>query len=448
MKKLSPFIQWFVLLLAILLPFFIIRFFPKFHHSYDLRIFREWSEPWQEDWRSIYVNCETCNYPFVGTFLSGGVMSAFDYKNVARVINRFRYYLAVVDGLNVLALWFILTRLHVKNAPFWAGVIGLLPTSWIGSSVWGQIDGMGQSLILLFFILMIWFNAKPRGNGAHYLFFAASGLLLSLMLLTKQLIYFSIGAVGLILLAGMFLYPRPAKVTFISILTAGAAFLLPVMLIDSFLRLKPPYFSHLQYVLATGSQHGDIISSLGFNIWVFFTKDLLGSSHLPLQIGGITLQAVSPYSVGMFLFFAVNIALFFLFFRDLHKSAVTGSQNFNISQLLSALVYFSMVNLTFNLTLTGTHERYLYHFYPFILMACLGLMQRSRFFNKPLLTALFGGALFYSSFLYYYLAGVIRPQNFMMIRVGSAVHLGLFLLLLFVWIRNSNSQTLDATSQT
>lgn len=30
------------------------------------------------------------------------MMSTFDYKNVAQVVNRFRYYLAVVDGLNVL----------------------------------------------------------------------------------------------------------------------------------------------------------------------------------------------------------------------------------------------------------------------------------------------------------------------------------------------------------
>ncbi|HNA90594.1 MAG TPA: hypothetical protein PK989_14865, partial [Anaerolineales bacterium] len=164
MKNLISRIQWLILILAILLPFAVIRIFPKFHHSYDLRVFRTWAEAWQTDWRDIYINCETCNYPFVGTLLSGGVMSTIDYKNVARVINRFRYYLAVIDAVNVLALWFILTRLQVRNAPLWAGVIGLLPSSWVSSSVWGQIDGIGQLLILLFFILLIWFNAKGRAG--------------------------------------------------------------------------------------------------------------------------------------------------------------------------------------------------------------------------------------------------------------------------------------------
>lgn len=447
MKKTSLFIQWFVLLLAILLPFLLIRFFPKFHHAYDLRVFRTWAEVWQTDWRSVYVNCETCNYPFVGTLLSGGVMSTIDFKNVARVVNRFRYYLAVVDGINVLAVWFILTKLQVKNAPLWAGVIGLLPSSWIGSSVWGQIDGMGQFLILAFFILSIWFNSKPRKDPEYYLFLSVAGVLLAFMLLTKQLIYFSMAGLGLILLANIVVYSRRPRLITLSVLIVLLFLIAPVILIDSVMQIKAPYLSHLHYVLATGSQHGDIVSSLGFNIWVFFTDDLLGSSHLPLQLGAFTLNAVSPYAAGLFLFFAVNIALLVLFMRDLRRNAVNDSRSFNTAQLLAALVYFSMVNLAFNLTLTGTHERYLFHFYPFVLMACLGWMERSRIFNRPLLIALFGGAAFYSVFLYNYLAGAIRPQNFLVIRVGSAVHLGLFILLLFVWIRNSTSQTLDSTPQ-
>ncbi len=445
MKKLSPFIQWFILLLAILLPFIIIRFFPKFHHSYDLRIFREWSEPWQEDWRSIYINCESCNYPIVGTFLSGGMMSMFDYKNVARVINRFRYYLAVVDGLNVLALWFILTRLQVKNAPLWAGVIGLLPTSWIGSSVWGQIDGMGQFLILLFFCLMIVFNAKPRPAWQAYLYFPVAAFLLMLMLLTKQLIYFSMGALGLILLVNVIRLSRSFQAFLLYAVPTAAAFLLPVILVDSALHLKPPYVSHFQYILATGSQHGDTISSLGFNIWVFFTKDLLGSSRLPLQVGSISLAPISPYSAGLTLFVALNIMLFIIFLRDLRRQNSSGIQTLNTGHMISALFYFSLVNLTFNLTLTGTHERYLYHFYPFILMACLGWLGSSRFINRTLLISLFAGALFYGAYLFFYLYGMLRPTNQPMIQLAAVVHLSLYIYLLYSWIRNSTSQSLGIT---
>lgn len=445
MRKITPILQWSLLILAILLPFLVIRFFPKFHHSYDLRIFREWSVPWQEDWRSIYVNCESCNYPFLGTFLSGGVMSAFDYKNVARVINRFRYYLAIVDGLNVLALWFILTRLHVKNSPLWAGVIGLLPTSWIGSSVWGQIDGMGQFLILLFFALFIGFNAKPRPTWQAYLYFPLGAFLLALMLLTKQLVYFSMGALWLILLVSIIRLSRSFQSFMMFALPAAAGFLFPIFFVDAALQLKPPYVSHLQYILATGSQHGDTISSLGFNIWVFFTNDLLGSSRLPLQIGSFSLALISPYFAGLTLFVFLNIVLFILFLRDLRRQDNAGMQTFNIGQVISTLFYFSLVNLTFNLTLTGTHERYLYHFYPFILMACLGLMGRSHFINRPLLISLFAGALFYGAYLFLYLSGMIRPTDQLIIQAAAVVHLSLYIYLLYSWIRNSTSQFSDLT---
>lgn len=372
-------------------------------------------------------------------------MSAFDYKNVARVINRFRYYLAIVDGLNVLALWFILTRLHVKNSPLWAGVIGLLPTSWIGSSVWGQIDGMGQFLILLFFALFIGFNAKPRPTWQAYLYFPLGAFLLALMLLTKQLVYFSMGALGLILLVSIIRLSRSFQSFMMFALPAAAGFLFPIFFVDAALQLKPPYVSHLQYILATGSQHGDTISSLGFNIWVFFTNDLLGSSRLPLQIGSFSLALISPYFAGLTLFVFLNIVLFILFLRDLRRQDNAGMQTFNIGQVISTLFYFSLVNLTFNLTLTGTHERYLYHFYPFILMACLGLLGRSHFINRPLLISLFAGALFYGVYLFLCLSGVTRPTDQLIIQAAAVVHLSLYIYLLYSWIRNSTSQFSDLT---
>jgi hypothetical protein len=440
-KKISPFIQWFVLLLAILLPFLVIRFYPKFHHSYDLRLFREGAEPWQEDWHSVYINCETCAYPFMGTFLSSGVMSMIDYKSVARVINRFRYYLAIVDGLNLLVLCFIMTGLQIKNAPLWAGLIGLLPTSWIGSSVWGQIDGIGQFLILLFFVLVIWFNSKTRGIGSYYAFLVGAGLLLSLMLLTKQLIYFSMGALGSILLVIIFWRSQKPMQIILSTLAAGMAFILPVILVDANLKLDPPYFSHLHFLVSDRTQQWDIISSLGFNIWVFFFKDLLASARAPLIFG-----MLSPNGLGVILFLALTFFLFLMLVRDIRRQARAEQYGFERGQIISCLIYFSLVNLSFNLTLTGTHERYLYHFYPFILMACLALIQYSHFFNRTLLASLFAGALFYSGYLYLYLSGWIDTADRGVIQVAALVHLSLYVYLLYSWIRNSTSQDSALTS--
>lgn len=365
-------------------------------------------------------------------------MSTIDFDSTARINNRFRYYLAIVDGINVLAICFILTRLQVKRAPLWAGVIGLLPTSWIGSSIWGQIDGIGQLFILLFFILLIFLNTKPTAIK-RYLILVATGLLLALMLLTKQLIYFSMGALGFILLVNLLRDSHSQKDFIRSMLTVLLACIVPLLFIDANLQMPAPYISHIQYILATGSQHGDIISSLGFNIWVFFSNNLLGSSHLPLQIGSLSLAPLSPYAAGLSLFFILNAALLFLFLRDLRRHTTSDQVGFTTDQLISALIYFSLVNLGFNLTLTGAHERYLYHFYPFIIMACLAWLARAD--KRILLFALFAGSLFYGAFLYGYLTLMIRPLNLTAIQLGTLIHLLLFVFILYSWNRNSNSQT-------
>ena len=439
MKKILPTIQWLIFVCAILLPFLVIRFFPEFHHPPDLRAFRTWGEAWKMDWHTVYINCKTCNYPFLGTLFSGGVMSTINYENVARTINRFRYYLAIVDGLNIFVFYFILTRLQVRSAPLWAGVLGLLPSSWVSSSVWGQIDGIGQLLILLFFAVFISFNAKPRHVWQAYLYFFVNGFLLSLMLLTKQLIYFSMGALGLILLVNIVRLSRNVSSFTSYALTSATAFLLPAIVVDLNLKLKSPYVSHLQYVLATGSKHGDKIASLGFNIWVFYTKDLLGSSHIPLQIGDLSLAPLTPFSAGYILFGILIFALFSLFIINIRRQN-TETETFNTQQIVTAFIFFSFINLAFNLTLTGTHERYLYYFYPFIIIACLALMPYSRFFNRITLTVLLSGALIYGIYLFAYLSGEVRVIDYLPIRIIATFHLGIFIYLIYSWFWNSISQ--------
>jgi len=440
MNKLTsfkPLTQWLILLSAILLPFLIIRTFPGFHHVYDLGVFRQWAEAWEMGWQSLYVNCETCNYPLLGSYVSGGWMASIDLKNVARVINRFRYYLAIVDGLNVLAIWFILTRLQIKNAPLWAGVIGLLPSSWIGSSVWGQIDGIGQFLILLFFVLLIIFNAGQRTVGTYFFFLAIAGVLLFLMLLTKQLIYFSMIGLGVILMTNIILYSRSLRNIALSILTVSIFVVFPLFAVDAVLQIKEPYISHLHYVLATGSQHGDIVSSLGLNIWSLFDLNILDSSHLPLRVGGFTLGSVSPYSAGIFLFLVFNASILALFVRDVCRQRTASLHGLNTQQLLSALMYFAMVNTTFNLTLTGTHERYLFHFFPFIIIVFLGWQKRS-----SLIVSLVG-ALLYGGYLYGYLGGFIHRESQSVVQSATIVHLLLFVYLFIFWVRNSTNYNVD-----
>lgn len=421
-------LQWLLVLLALLLPFFIIRSFPNFYHSSDMDDFWRWSQVWEEDWRSIYINCERCNYPFLGTMFSGGVMSWLDVETFARLANRFRYALALIDAFNILLIWLILQNLRVKNAPLWAGIIGMLPSSWLGSSVWGQIDGVGQFFILVFFLLLVWFNQPDRSMQQLYIFSALSGLLISFMLLTKQLIYFSAFALILIFFSNVLLFSRRFAVVFASVFIASVSIILPVLVADFYLDLKAPYFFHLQYILVTGSRHGEVISYIGFNVWTFFYNDLGESSRQFLP--GLP---VAPYHAGIILFLLVNAVLFFIFYRYVFKQ--------RNEFVLMALIYISLVNLSFNLMLTGTHERYLYHFYPFILMACLGYHKLGGFFNRFALAVLLTGSLIYGVFLFGYLSGHVRLTSLDVIRGMSVLHLSLFVYLIFVSVRQFNYRT-------
>lgn len=94
---------------------------------------------------------------------------------------------------------------------------------------------------------------------------------------------------------------------------------------------------------------------------------------------------------------------------------------------------------------TGTHERYLYYFYSFIIIACLALMPYSRFFNKITLTVLLSGALIYGVYLFVYLSGIVRVVDYLPIRIIATFHLGIFIYLLYLWIWNSIAQFSDTS---
>lgn len=394
------YLQWLVMIVGMLIPTIIIALFPKFFHTSDLDEFWRWAQSWSLGWKNIYINCDRCNYPFLGTFISGGVMSLMGVEKFKNIVMPFRYYLAVIDALNILAVYCILKKLKIRNAPLWAGVIGLLPSSWIGSSVWGQIDGVGQFFLLAMILLFIWFNLSGKINPVrYYVFIIAAGTLMSFMLLTKQLMMFSLLTMGLMTLVNIAFYSRKPADLALSIFVVFIAFAAPVLLVDLSVNLKEPFFSHLQYILATGSKHGDTISSFGFNIWTFLAPDPLGSSHVPviLKLGPISLFSVVPFVAGIYLFLLSNALLLFFYMKYFYKQFKNDRHFFNAENILLFLLHLALVNLSFNLFLTGTHERYLYYFYPFIIMACLGL------FDQKFIYVLLAGAAFYGLFLYGYL---------------------------------------------
>jgi hypothetical protein len=427
--KLKIYLPWLIMIAGILMPAIIVTLFPELFHASDLDDFRRWSQSWGANWQNIYVDCERCNYPFLGTMTSGGVMSWMGIKDFAQIVPVFRYYLAVIDGLNVVIAWFILMKLRIKHAPLWAGLIGLLPSSWFGSSTWGQIDGIGQLLIMLMLFVFVWFNlSSETGRPRYFVFIILIGLLMSLTILTKQLIMFSLLSLGFMAVMNVFLYSQKPKEIMLSLVILVFAFILPIVLIDLNLNLKAGYFSHLQYVLDTGSQHGDIISSFGFNVWTFLARSPSQSSHVPLNAQlsqGLSISIV-PFGTGIFLFLLVNALLFFLYMRYFYGQYKNGSHLFKSIDIFLLILHLALVNLSFNLLLTGTHERYLYHFYPFVIMAWSGL----DFLSRKLIYVLSAGAIFYAVVLYAYLTDLIDQFGQAPFAILFIFHTGVFLYLM------------------
>lgn len=380
-------------------PAFVILIYPTWFQPDDLDAFLGWSREWAKGAQNIYINCMYCNYPFLGMAFSAGAVDWLGIRDFDGMMGLFRYYLAFIDLLNVVVLYYLLKTLKVKDAAFWAGLVGLLPSSWIGASYWGQIDNVGQFFILAFFLAAAKLNEIPEPKSwRSYLLAFMLGFLLSCLAMTKQLVFFSMISLGSMAVANIMLVSRRWMSTFFALVVLAVSFAAPILLVDAGIRYDPRYLSHLHYILATGSSHGDTISSFGFNIWTFFTSNPFGNSHEPLPVFGVTLI---PYKAGITLFLAsilaLTIAAVYFHIREYKK----GNDGFTHKHLAFWLVHLALVNLSFNLVLTGTHERYLYHFYPFAIAAAL-FIQKMDGLNRFILL---GGAVFYGLFLYGYLTG-------------------------------------------
>lgn len=389
---------------GIMSPFLAILMYPKFFHPDDLDSFLQWSRLWSSGWRSIYISCPSCNYPFLGMFFSSGLINLLGLHNFDQMIGTFRYYLALVDLLNVVVIYFFLKKIRISSPMFWAGVVGLLPSSWVGTSYWGQIDNIGQSIILATFLWTASFNLTSTAGGIRpSLFAVVTGLLFAALVLTKQLVMFSMISLGLMIVVNFTLTSKKWMSLFFLLFLFVFSLFLPIIIIDQLIKIPSPYFSHLQYILMTGSSHGDVITSYGFNIWSLFVADPFASSHNPLTfaLGKFIQFDITPFETGIALFLLTNLFLFIFIVIYFRKRHITAHYSFNVDDIVFWLLHLGLVNLSFNLFLTGTHERYLYYFYPYAIIAFLGVS----FVKKRGIYILLAGAFFYGAFLFGYLTG-------------------------------------------
>jgi hypothetical protein len=393
-----------VLILGIIFSAVVVAAFPDFYHHSDVETMRIWALQWNHGWTEIYNTCTGCNYPILGIFASAGVFKLLAKAGVADAAWAFRFILAAVDGANVILVFLLFRELKIRNAALWAGIIGLLPSSWVGGAVWGQIDGVSQCFQLLVLLWIVWCNRT--GKVPFPLYLAVCSLGLAALLLVKQTNLFSVAALEFFLAVNIFTGRKR--------LPAAGYFLLQAVLLLIFLfawdlplGLEGGLFSHQQIVWGPRSNAGNFLAQNGINLWVLLDRPMLSSSAVPLFPRlpfGIS-PWITPFTVGVFLFLALVAVLSLSTARRTARKSAPGAPYADRERMLNFILYLAVVNLAFNVLLTGERIRYLYHFYPFAILACLGLMEFDRRFSPRLAAMLFLGAVAYGVFVLGILSG-------------------------------------------
>jgi len=424
------------LLAGVSLPFIVVREIPVYH-LFDYTVFSTWAECWSEYGAKIYLNCRA-NYPFVGIVATAGALSTLKTllgDGYPELIKSFHFYLAIFDALNFILVWLIARALKLKYALGISLLIAALPSTWAGGALWGQIDDVSQ-----FFLLasVLCFVKSTQSNSDrlswHSVAFCFFGIFASVMfILTKQLAVFSLPALlPLALLACLRLWTSGTK--FHGAMAAGLALLSGVIFfwfLDS--RLEVPSIYHgLSYLFVWISGGGpSVISANGFNIWMLLGRDMWSSPKEPfycLRSSGYQFCLTPSYSglmlYGIYLLAlsALNVALIFKLLQreGLHDQT-------RIRFMLAVLImYIAQANLGLNVFLVGTHERYLYHCFPFLILAAFYFSEYTDLVSWRSIVLFVTAAILYGAFVFMVL---IDTPLIRLLRVHE-ITAALFLLLL------------------
>lgn len=415
---------------AILISLVMVVLLPGMYFHKDLEVFWKWSQIWRENWRNIYSACPDCNYPILGMFGSAGMLGLFSPAGFDGAVFAYRLFLGILDGLNVLLIYWILKRLAVARPAYLAGIIGLSVSSWAGGALWGQIDGISQFFILLTLAWMVHKNTSAQPAAMPYwLYLFISAILLACILLTKQLAVFCALSLGLLLATDILFHSRGGR-AFVQYSCLTAASLAGLIFVwDFFIQVKPPYLSHLFYIWKEGVFQSGLISGNGFNIWMLLGRDMWSSAHVPVFAN---IPLISPYLSGEIIFIVLAATISLSLGLWLRVPFQRGEKKLDRETLLNFVLYLALINLCFNVFLTGTRDRYLFHFYPYALLAWAGLGAFKPSFSEKGFSFLVLGTNFYGLFIFIFLTTIdfglgTWPNIFLAI-----FHLGLSVYLLLV----------------
>ncbi len=432
-----------------------------FYHKTDVQTFHEWANCFAQCGREIYLACHYDNsptpglivaYPSIGMLVSGGfiyIIKLFAPLTDWEVINNiFRSYLFLFDLFN-LFLFITIARMMQFAKPVLIGLmLFLIPSNLAGGAVWGQIDNVALTFCLISSIALIksWLipqesYAKSKWKAIAWLILAAVSL--SLFILVKQLSIFSVPyfMVAFSITAIKFWQHWQHK-GLIWIGVVLAIFAATFYGFDHILSVSDKFFGSSYYYIWAGGDIDSryIMSANGFNIWIFLGRDPSSSSRIPFDLlWDKDVLSVSPYDLGIASYVIWSLFLLGILLvlakKFLRESLVKPSET-HPKFMAFLFLYYGLSQLGFNLLLTGTHERYLFTGYPFLLLAGSWFFTHRLVFSWQLLGLCFLSAFIYGCFVF----SIIGPLPGIFFAFSrheflASLHLFLLVLLADAWIK-------------
>ena len=360
---------------AALLPLALLALHHDLGHHGDIGFFHDWYEAFRAG-PAFYRDGPGLNYPIVGVLLvcgparlAEGLLGA--PLDLATFTLLHKLVLAFGESLFVVAAASLARTLRLARPRLAALALYVLPSSWAAGAWFGQIDVWGSALLLAAAAAAIRYRRHGRARSL-----LAALLALHAALLTKQLTWFALPGLGLLLAAALLRHRRPAHLTFAAL--SPALWLLP----DPFLELPPGWSSHLWWIVAGGgSDHAELVVAGGASLWSLVAEPGMASSDW--RLGGLSATAIG------FGAFALTLLRFLAALpRGLPSRALV---------LLAGLS-----NLAMCVLLTGVHERYLVHGAPFLMLALATAGRRAMLASAAFVVAWWGafvlGSLHFDAF--------------------------------------------------
>ena len=350
------------------------------YEMFDVSVYLSWTGAWLQDPQKTYLVPGTF-YPYVGTLGFAlplkAIIASFPGLPIAQIEVLYKWAQFPIDIANISLFSWILSTFRIPKALTISLLVFLLPAFWVNGAAWGILDNLTQFFMLLSLSAMtrIWVipseQERPPSILRDSLYFLLAVLGLVFGVMTKQTFLFSVP--GLIIgigFAAVVLVQRH-QLGYYGILVGLGLGILPLIFINMWLELPNGYFDHITYILFERSPHANAIDSYGIDLWYLIRHS---SNALDIFIFNLSYKQFGMIAFLSSMLFIGGGWFTFLLRPQRTWKLLTLPQG-PLLIAVNLCLFLSLSNLSFNLFLTGTHERYPCHIYLFLWISVLLLRQ-------------------------------------------------------------------------